>query len=79
MSESKWQQYVEMNNAVAYGFHETRKTIRGNGRWDILTRLLQRNHQRHAEEVALGLQGKAEKATCKKATKKDCGQLSIFD
>ena len=65
--------HVAMDQAVAaaygwedlelgHGFHETeqgvRFTIREAARRQVLTRLLELNHQRYAEEVAAGLHGK---------------------
>ncbi len=94
--------HVEMDNAVAaaygwqdlplgHGFHETaqglRYTISEAARREVLTRLLQLNHQRYAEEQAL-LQrdklvlSKAEVGTKgtkgKRGRKKDDGQLSLL-
>ncbi len=63
---------IEMDRAVAaayswsdlaldHGFHETKQGIRFTvspaARQEILDRLLELNHQRHAEEVAAGFQG----------------------
>jgi len=65
--------HVEMDNAVAaaygwgdldlgHGFHETaqgvRYTIHEAARRQVLSRLLELNHARYAEEVAAGLHGK---------------------
>lgn len=92
--------HVEMDNAVAaaygwqdlplnHGFHETaqglRYTISEPVRYEVLTRLLQLNHQRYEEEVAAGLhekggKGKKPKAEGrkKKEPKKNDGQMSLF-
>ena len=65
--------HVEMDNAVAaaygwqdlelgHGFHETpqgiRYTIQEEARREVLTRLLELNHQRYAEEEKAGLHAK---------------------
>ena len=65
--------HVEMDRAVAaaygweglvlgHGFHETpqgvRFTIDQDVRWEVLDRLLELNHARHAEEIRAGLHGK---------------------
>ena len=93
------QLHVEMDNAVAvaYGwqdldlghdFPETaqgvRYTISEAARRQVLTRLLQLNHDRYAEEVREGLhkkqstqRGKASKKT-KKRAKKNTGQMSLL-
>ena len=92
--------HVEMDTAVAaaygwqdlplgHGFHETaqglRYTISEAARREVLTRLLQLNHQRYAEEVKAGLHEKGKKAAPKnvatkgkKSSKKNDGQLSMF-
>jgi hypothetical protein len=95
--------HLEMDQAVAaaygwsdlaldHGFHETaqglRYTISEPARREVLTRLLQLNHQRYEEEVAAGLHEKGKKstqrhkeakATKRKArTKKDKGQMPLF-
>ena len=77
------QLHLEMDNAVAtayrwsdldlgHGFHETpqglRFTISEAARREVLTRLLQLNHQRYEEEVAQGLH---DKAKFKQKTKKE--------
>ncbi|MCC6602227.1 MAG: restriction endonuclease [Anaerolineae bacterium] len=92
------QLHVEMDNAVAvaygwqdldlgHGFHETaqgvRYTISEPARREVLTRLLQLNHQRYEEEVKLGLHDKKSKKPKaknkpKKTPKKNDGQLSLF-
>ncbi len=70
---------------VGHGFHETaqgqRYTISQEARWEVLDRLLALNHERYAEEVAVGLhekkKGKGSKR--KKSTKKkDRRQLEMF-
>ena len=86
--------HVEMDHAVAaaygwqdlplgHGFHETaqglRYTISEPARREVLTRLLQLNHQRYAEEVALLQRDKGTKGTKgKRGAKKDDGQLSLL-
>ena len=95
--------HAEMDNAVAaaygwsdldlgHGFHPTaqgeRYTISEPARREVLTRLLQLNHQRYEEDTAAGLhekgkkstqKGKGEKGTKeKKAPKKNEGQLSLL-
>ena len=89
--------HLEMDNAVAaaygwsdlaldHGFHETaqgvRYTISEAARREVLTRLLQLNHQRYAEEQAQGSEGAGEQGRKKKAVKgrakKDDGQLSLL-
>ena len=96
------QLHVEMDNAVAaaygwqdldlgHGFHETaqgiRYTISEAARRQVLTRLLQLNHQRYEEEVRLGLHEKKKKSTrSRKASKgakqkkggKNEGQMSLL-
>ena len=83
--------HVEMDNSVAaaygwqdldlsHGFHETgqglRFTISEAARREVLTRLLQLNHERYAEEVRQGLhekkqkRGSRKKTTRRKTTKK---------
>lgn len=90
--------HLEMDNAVAaaygwadldlgHGFHETaqglRYTISEPARREVLTRLLQLNHQRYAEEQAQAGKGAGEtgskgaRGRGRKA-KKDDGQLSMF-
>ena len=74
--------HVEMDHAVAaaygwadlqlgHGFHETKQgvryTISDPARREVLSRLLQLNHDRYAEEVAQGLHAK-KKGKGKKAT-----------
>ncbi|MFO7681052.1 MAG: hypothetical protein R6X34_13470 [Chloroflexota bacterium] len=75
-----------------HGFHEKaqgiRYTISEPARREVLTRLLQLNHQRHAEEQEHGGKGEGEKekkaptktraATRKKAPNQDDGQLSLL-
>lgn len=68
--------HIQMDNAVAqaygwtdldleHGFHETKQGIRftlsESARREILDRLLRLNHERYAEEVALGLHDKGRK------------------
>lgn len=90
-----------MDNAVAaaygwqdldlgHGFHETgqgiRYTISEAARREVLTRLLQLNYQRYAEEVKLGLHEKKRRSKGaggqgrkkKPPKKKNDGQLSLF-
>jgi len=54
-----WQAHVL---ALGHGFHETKQgiryTISETARREVLDRLLELNHQRHAEEVAAGLHDK---------------------
>ncbi len=92
--------HVEMDNAVTtaygwtdleleHGFHDTKQglryTISETARREVLDRLLQLNHQRYKEEVALGLHDKKKKGSRKKKVKaevkkSDDGneQLSLF-
>ncbi len=95
------QLHVEMDHAVAaaygwqnldlgHGFHETpqgiRYTVSEPARRELLTRLLQLNHQRYEEEVKLGLHEKKKKGSRKaakprrkkKPPKKSDGQMSLF-
>ena len=83
--------HVEMDNAVAaaygwadldlgHGFHETaqgiRYTIHEAARRQVLSRLLELNHARYAEEVAAGLH---EKKKGKRADKGvDEGQMGLL-
>jgi hypothetical protein len=50
---------------LGHGFHETRQGLRFTlsepGRLEMLGRLLRLNHERHAAEVAQGINGKAGK------------------
>lgn len=84
--------HAEMDRAVAaiYGwsdldlghdFHETKQgtrfTISEPARREALARLLKLNHERYAEEVAQGLQGKAAKAPRKSKGKAASGP-SLF-
>lgn len=77
--------HVEMDSAVAaaygwqdldlcHGFHETaqglRFTISESARREILTRLLQLNHERYAEEVRQGLHEKKKKRGSRKGDKR---------
>lgn len=93
--------HVEMDKAVAaaygwtdleleHGFHDTKQglryTISETARREVLDRLLQLNHQRYKEEVALGLHDKKKKGNRKKKVKaevkkSDDGneQLSLFE
>ena len=47
-----------------HGFHETAQGVRlttgETARWEVLGRLLELNHQRHAEEIAVGLHKRGE-------------------
>jgi hypothetical protein len=90
--------HVEMDRAVAaaygwedldlgHGFHETaqgvRFTISEPARREVLTRLLELNHKRYAEEVRQGLHEKKGKkaATRKRSTRRkrtDDRQMSLF-
>ena len=96
------QLHVQMDNVVAaaygwqdldlgHGFHETaqgiRYTISEAARRQVLTRLLQLNHQRYEEEVRLGLHEKKKKSTrSRKGSKgakqkkggKNEGQMSLL-
>ncbi|MEM7712101.1 MAG: DNA methyltransferase [Cyanobacteria bacterium P01_A01_bin.68] len=73
--------HVEMDNAVAtaygwtdleleHGFHDTKQglryTISETARREVLDRLLQLNHERYKEEVALGLHDKKKKKGSRK-------------
>ena len=93
--------HIEMDNAVAaaygwqdldlgHGFHETRQgqrfTISEAARREVLTRLLQLNHERYAEEVRQGLHEKKKKRSSRKggrrkkgtSNKKDERQMEMF-
>jgi hypothetical protein len=89
--------HMEMDRAVAatygwddldlgHGFHETaqglRFTISEPARREVLTRLLELNHERYAEEVRLGLhEKKGKKATRRRSVKRkktDDRQMSLF-
>ena len=92
------QLHVEMDNAVAaaygwgdldlgHGFHETpqgiRYTIAEAARRTVLTRLLELNHARYAEEVKAGLHDKKKgkgKSKAKRASKKNVadGQMEML-
>jgi hypothetical protein len=82
---------IELDNVVAiaygwtdlgldHGFHETphgvRFTISEPARREVLSRLLQLNHERYEEEVRQGLHEKGKKGG--KKAKKDSGQLSLL-
>lgn len=94
--------HVEMDKAVAaaygwtdleleHGFHDTKQglryTISETARREVLDRLLQLNHERYEEEVALGLHDKKKKKSSRKkkvkaeVKKSDDGneQLSLFE
>jgi hypothetical protein len=94
--------HIEMDRAVAaaygwqdldlgHGFHKTKQgdrfTISETARREVLDRLLELNHQRYAEEVALGLhdkgkkKGKGKTTKVKKATVKpdsEAEQITLF-
>jgi len=90
--------HVEMDQAVAatygwqdldleHGFHETQQglrfTISERARREVLTRLLELNHERYAEEVRQGLHEEKEKKGARKGAKaqteeKDKRQMSLF-
>jgi hypothetical protein len=65
MDEAVAQAYGWDDLALGHGFHETKQglryTISEEARREVLGRLLQLNHERYAEEVALGLHDKGAK------------------
>ncbi len=65
MDEAVAQAYGWDDLALGHGFHETKQglryTISEEARREVLDRLLQLNHERYAEEVALGLHDKGAK------------------
>lgn len=77
---------VEMDDAVAaaydwsdidlgHGFHPTKQgsrfTLSEPARREVLTRLLKLNHERHAAEVAVGLDGSRKRPAKKRSTGHD--------
>lgn len=86
--------HVEMDNQVAaaygwndlnlaHGFHDTaqgiRFTISEPARREVLTRLLQLNHQRYAEEVAAGLHDKKKKKSVGAGVAQNLGKQGLVD
>ena len=65
MDEAVARAYGWDDLALGHGFHETKQglryTISEEARREVLGRLLQLNHERYAEEVALGLHDKGAK------------------
>ncbi len=85
--------HVEMDNTVAaaygwqdlglgHGFHETRQGVRYTlhpaARREVLDRLLELNHARHADEVARGLHKPKKAAKSKKAKVEDDNNPRLF-
>ena len=70
MDEAVARAYGWDDLALEHGFHETKQgiryTISEGARREVLDRLLQLNHERYAEEVALGLHEKRTKGKARK-------------
>ena len=90
--------HIKMDNAVAsaygweklafgHGFYETKQGIRFTiseaGRREVLQRLLKLNHERHDEEIQLGLHDKKKKLNTpfkkRNSTKKSNTNLDLFE
>lgn len=86
MSDSVAAAYGWGDLALGHGFHETahgvRFTIDEAARREVLSRLLELNHQRYAEEVAAGLHekrtGKSRGARAVGSESDNTGQMGLF-
>jgi hypothetical protein len=79
MDEAVAAAYGWQDLALGHGFHETKQGVRyticEEARREVLDRLLRLNHERYAEEVALGLHEKGAKSA--KGSRKGKGSSSL--